>query len=352
MRDPLSWSLPLGRLFGITLRMHVLFPVIVIALLLRAYYKDQTPGVASDVALLMAILFLSVLLHEFGHCVGARLVDGDAHEILLWPLGGLAAVEVPHKPRAHLIAVAMGPAVNLLICLAAGLLFLWLTDFRVRPPINPLWYPCRTSEQVLGKLFTWGGTEAEQAEAVLLPVVLVARVFWLNWVLFLLNVVVIGFPLDGGRLCQCLLWPWYGFRQATLIAIFAGFFFMVVIVIGALAVNEVFILFLGLFIYHTCRQQWILLETGGEDSLFGYDFSQGYTSLEGDAPPRRRRPNFWQRWLQRRAAQKRQREQEQREAEERRMDELLEKIQRLGSSALTDEERRFLKRVSDRYRHR
>ena len=34
------------------------------------------------------------------------------------------------------------------------------------------------------------------------------------------------------------------------------------------------------------------------------------------------------------------------------MDELLEKVQRLGLTGLTDEERRFLKRVSDRYRHR
>jgi hypothetical protein len=88
--------------------------------------------------------------------------------------------------------------------------------------------------------------------------------------------------------------------------------------------------------------------------VFGYDFSQGYTSLERDEPPppRKRRPNFWQRWLQRRAARKLQAEAERREAEERRMDELLEKIQREGKQALTDEENRFLKRVADKYRNR
>ena len=53
-----------------------------------------------------------------------------------------------------------------------------------------------------------------------------------------------------------------------------------------------------------------------------------------------------------RAAKKLQREVEQREAEERRLDELLEKVQRDGINALTDEERRFMKRVSDRYRNR
>jgi len=45
-------------------------------------------------------------------------------------------------------------------------------------------------------------------------------------------------------------------------------------------------------------------------------------------------------------------ETEQREAEERRMDELLEKRPAHGLAALSDEERRFLKRVSDKYRNR
>ena len=60
--------------------------------------------------------------------------------------------------------------------------------------------------------------------------------------------------------------------------------FICALIIGVIAFtvkeNGVLILCLALFIYYTCRQQWILLETGGEDSPFGYDFSQGYTSLE------------------------------------------------------------------------
>jgi hypothetical protein len=112
---------------------------------------------------------------------------------------------------------------------------------------------------------------------------------------------------------------------------------------------------LALFIYVSCRHQWIVLEMGDENSPFGYDFSQGYTSLERDqpaAPVQRRRQSWYQRWRQRRAQQKMLREQETREAEERRLDELLEKVQRDGLSALSDEERRFLKRASDRYRNR
>ncbi len=364
MRDPFTWSIPLGRLFGITIKVHVLFPLVAVALILRvAFSKDPYPaGTTYDAALLMGILFLSVLLHEFGHCFGARLADGDAQEILLWPLGGLAAIEVPHRPRAHLIAVAAGPLTNLLLCVASAFFLVWWSGFEVRPPFNPFWMPYRGLVDwgggkvlAMADLSNWGGgpVDPHKFAMTLTPVVILARVFWLNWVLFLLNTLVIGFPLDGGRLFQCALWPWYGFTQATRYAIYAGFAMTMVIAVVAIAYNEVLTLCLALFIYFTCRQQWILLETGGEDSLFGYDFSQGYTSLEGDAPPpRRRRVSLWQRWLQARARAKQQREQEQREAEERRMDELLEKVQRGGLASLTDEERRFLKRVSDRYRHR
>jgi hypothetical protein len=139
-------------------------------------------------------------------------------------------------------------------------------------------------------------------------------------------------------------------------AIFMGFLFMFLIGIYALMKNELLVLCLALFIYVSCKQEWIQLETGSEDTLFGYDFSQGYTSLERDDPqpprPKKKRPNFFQRWLQRRAARKIQREQQREAEEEQRMDELLDKIAREGKAALTDEENRFLKRVSDKYRNR
>src|SRR5216684_262718 len=117
MQDPFSWAFPLGRFFGIPVKVNVLFPLVAAGLILRAaFQKDVEPGSWIDAAMLMALLFVVVLLHEFGHCFGARAVDGDAQEVMMWPLGGLAFVDVPHTPRANFIAVAAGPAVNLVIC--------------------------------------------------------------------------------------------------------------------------------------------------------------------------------------------------------------------------------------------
>src|SRR5262245_25708971 len=101
MRDPLSWSFPVARLFGITVRIHFLFPLVALGLIGRAASLDKLGmGLWVDAAMLMGLLFLTVLLHEFGHCFAARHVGGDASEVLLWPLGGLAYCDVPHNPRA------------------------------------------------------------------------------------------------------------------------------------------------------------------------------------------------------------------------------------------------------------
>ncbi len=356
MRDPSYWSIPLGRLFGITIRAHVFFPLVVLGLILRVAYQTKPaafpPGAWIDMTIFCGLLFGSVLLHEFGHCFGARAVNGDASEVLLWPLGGLASVDVPHTPGANFLTALAGPAVNLGLCVLSALLLAFTVDPSLQPPWSPLWGFIRSNAAGDVQLYTWGGAPWDTSAAWPL---LLARLFFANWILFLLNVLLPGFPLDGGRMLQSALWRYLGYRQAMIIAIIAGFVCVFVVALAGIVGNEVLPLLLAGFIFLSCRNQWVLLETGGEDSLFGYDFSQGYTSLERDqapAAPPRRRTGWWKRWLQKRAAQKMQREQETREAEERRMDELLEKVHREGQAALTDEERRFMKRVSDRYRNR
>jgi Zn-dependent protease len=109
MRDPFSWSFPIGRLFGIAVRIHFLFPLVALGLVLRvAFMKDAAVNIWVDATMVVGLLFVAVLLHELGHCFAGRSVGGDAQEVLLWPLGGLAAVDTPHTPRANFVLRA-GP---------------------------------------------------------------------------------------------------------------------------------------------------------------------------------------------------------------------------------------------------
>ncbi len=155
---------------------------------------------------------------------------------------------------------------------------------------------------------------------------------------------------------QAFLWSNADHRRATIWTGMVGVAVTATIVgVYAIVTSDNLMFFLAFLIGLSSWYQWRLAEEGIDESLFGYDFSQGYTSLERDAPepaPPPRRQSWWQRWLQRRAARKIQRELQDREADERRMDELLEKISSRGKESLTEEEKRFMIRFSERYRNR
>ncbi len=350
VRDVLSWSFSIGQLFGIAIRVHFVLPIVMIGLIGReAFREGAPPGSWQDAAMLMGLMFLSVLVHEFGHCFAARFMDGEADEILMWPLGGLAMCRsLPHTPSAHFVVAAGGPLVTLALCVVSGgVMYFAFNDL---PPLNPMTPPYRDSEGVI-RLFNgdWAVIKVDNLTETIL-----ARLFWINWVLLLFNLVLMGHPFDGGRMLQAALWPRMGHYQSMKISIYAGFVVMVVIGLYAIIKSEPLMAFLTIFVFVSCSQEMMILETAHEESLFGYDFSQGYTSLEKDEPPppKAKKQNFIQRWLAERAAKKQQQEQEERDAEDRRMDELLEKIQKFGKNSLTDEEQRFLKRVSDRYKNK
>src|SRR4029077_16760827 len=57
-------------------------------------------------------LFVIVTMHEFGHALACRQVGGQANQIVLWPLGGVAYVSPPPRPGAMLWSIAAGPLVN------------------------------------------------------------------------------------------------------------------------------------------------------------------------------------------------------------------------------------------------
>src|SRR5437762_11396789 len=98
MRDPMSWAIQVFRAFGIPVKLHVFFIIVTLGMFLRqTVFTEDNPIWWVDVLGFTVLLpFVIVLIHEFGHCFGARYVGGEAKEILMWPLGGLAYLDVPH----------------------------------------------------------------------------------------------------------------------------------------------------------------------------------------------------------------------------------------------------------------
>jgi Zn-dependent protease len=275
MGDPFTWSVPLGRLFGITVRVHVLFLLVAVSLVLRKMTPSADVGEADAMLLLMVLLFVAVLLHELGHCFAARCVGGEVSEIMLWPLGGFAVPRLPHSAAAHLVTAAAGPLVNLLLCAVSAAVLLsqhFQPSFSLLP--GQAWYTLLQNTQdgrVYGSI--WAGPPYLPLPT---PIRLAAQFFWVNWVLFVFNVVVCGVPLDGARMLRAVLWPYLGYRSATLHAVFVSLCFVFIIGIAGIVMEELLLLCLAGVVYFVGKQEWITLETGGAGTRFGYDPSRGY----------------------------------------------------------------------------
>ena len=110
---------------------------------------------------------------------------------------------------------------------------------------------------------------------------------------------------------------------------------------------------LAIFLFFSAKHEEDRVEeVESDDDLFGYDFSQGYLSLEQNTKPRPPHEGPFKRWLERKRREKRRRQSEMEQEEERRVDGILERLHEKGMEHLSHEEQLLLKRVSHRYRQR
>lgn len=113
--------LPLGRLFGIPMR------VVPAALLLFAAPVLIASGTGTaklaPTMLLVGHLVVGLLLHELGHALVAQRLGLRVVDITIWPLVGMARIEgLSKRPGLEAPVAAAGPAVNLLLAGSLSLL--------------------------------------------------------------------------------------------------------------------------------------------------------------------------------------------------------------------------------------
>jgi len=148
----------------------------------------------------LGILLASVVLHELGHYHAALRLGGDAEEIIIGPLGGLAPMQAPPTRWAEFFMHLAGPAVNLAICAGCGVALLFSEEARVAGLINPL----APRGLTVGPWAVQG----------------IQLAFWINWCLLLLNLLP-AFPFDGGRALRAalrLVWQDSNARWPTVVA--------------------------------------------------------------------------------------------------------------------------------------
>lgn len=176
----MAGSMPLGTLFGIPVRLHLLFFFVLGAQLLGSIFYGA-PVVVLWFILLGPVLLITIFVHELGHCFAARCVGGSVQGILLWPLGGLAFIGHDAGPKADMWVAFSGPLTHLP-----------MTGFWVGMLAWATWIVDGTTDISLTMPWPWGGAYLWQA-------VCVGAVI-MNISLFAFNLLVPAFPLDGGRI--------------------------------------------------------------------------------------------------------------------------------------------------------
>ena len=350
MTDPFPWSIHLGRWSGTRIRISFLLVIFVVFRLIETILSPREHPFGPTAGW-MAMLLAAWQLHEMGHVAAATRFGFEIDEIRLWPLGSLAHPSAGFGARpieAFWVALA-GPLANLAGAIVA---FLSLTFTHAQMVLNPF-----------GDHLT-GGTPLIAGKAV----VAFAPSWWIGWfgylniVLFLANLIPAA-PFDCGRMVRAFLaGPSIGLSREHLIALFLAYASAIILILAGIyrcfaGRPEVGWVLIGLaiLIWVTVRLESRMMDDGGffDDGVFGYDFSEGYTSLEGNVSKvRPRREGVLKRWRRRRAELRKQRRLEREAAEERRMDDILAKLHREGRSALTDEEQRFLIRASSKYKNK
>lgn len=343
--NPLMWlmtgSMPLFTVFGIRVRAHAMLLVLAASVLLIGWggFGDSVQTRVQS----LTVLFGIVLLHEFGHCFAARWTGGEANEILMWPLGGLAYTQERRRPWPTFVTVAGGPAVNVLICLVCGVGFYFLEGSF---PLTPKGF-VTAFHHLLIQGSSWLNLG-----------------YWLFWTysisyaLLLFNMIPV-YPLDGGQMLQAILWKPMGYYRSMMLTLnIALVGSVLLIMIGVATLGTVGGGWLLVFIAINCflnsanlRQSmraegpWAFQDEDADD----YSYSASLRA-EDDKPRKRKRRKAS--LLSGIAARRAQRAAAADQNERAAIDAILAKVSAKGMQSLSWSEKRTLKRATEHWRQR
>ncbi len=214
----MRWSLPLGRLFGIPIKVHFTF----FFLLAYVYYEFAHNGESHAAGLLAVvltcILFACVLAHEIGHSLVARIFGTRTRGIVLLPIGGVALLEqIPREPHKEILIALAGPFVSAVL---AGLFF--AAGLAVKTEIS-----VDFADISLGTCLS--------------------SLFLINAILVAFNLIP-AFPMDGGRVFRGILSLVFGWERGTIWAVRVGQTLAFGFIVFSFFANHLGLLLVGFFI--------------------------------------------------------------------------------------------------------
>jgi Zn-dependent protease len=243
-------SLKIGSFFGIPLKVHWTFGLIVIYVMLNVINNNSFWFLWY-----IALLFISVVLHEYGHALTAKRFSINTKDIILSPIGGVARLEnLPDKPWHEMLVAIAGPFVNLVIVLLISII-LFATGEQSIVPENLE----RVDNSNVPEFFKW--------------------VIVMNLALFIFNLIP-AFPMDGGRILRAGLAIKLGKTKATRIASLVGRILAIAFVVFGFIGEQYTLLLIGIVIFFMAtREMRDTLLTEKLSKLYVKDFMRNQFTL-------------------------------------------------------------------------
>ncbi len=226
----MKYSLKIFSVFGIPVELHISFLILMLLIYIVAFF-NFIPSVNLLTAVLITLVFVTVVLHELSHSYIAKRYGIKIERIVLLPIGGVSEMEeIPKDPAQELRIALAGPVANLMIAMIS---FVILIIF---------------------------GTS--------LSTVLVGALYYfiiVNLLLGLFNLLP-AFPMDGGRILRAYLAGKMSFIKATKLAATIGKQFAIIMAVIGVFFNFLLIL-VAIFVYFGAEGEYrsVLVSTLLED---------------------------------------------------------------------------------------
>jgi Zn-dependent protease/predicted transcriptional regulator len=251
----LKGGLPIGRLFGISIRLHFSWFFIFVLItwsLTIGYFPTTFPtwslGTRIAAGIITSLLFFaSVLAHELMHSIIAQRIGLQVPNITLFIFGGVSQLaEEPKQARDELRMAIAGPLTSLALGIIFGAIYFLLPA-------------------------TGGAAQFVRAICYWLGII--------NIILAIFNLVP-GFPLDGGRVLRSILWArnknlMKATRTASTVGRIIGYLFIftgIFLVFRGNWFNGLWMVFIGWFLSSAAA--------GSYRQLVFQDMLQGHVASE------------------------------------------------------------------------
>lgn len=194
------------RLLNVPVRVHPFFWLV-------TAFLGWTPYNLPAVALWIVCVFLSILVHEYGHALMARRFHGSP-SIMLYGLGGLCMSSGERTDAQRIAVLLAGPGAG--FALGAVVMAVCSLAFGITLPEHLA---------VMGVMIGLPGGALAQDAMSRLPTELAATAYWnLLWINLMWGLVNLApiWPLDGGQVLQVVMGrvrPRGGVRQSHIVSL-------------------------------------------------------------------------------------------------------------------------------------